>query len=248
LTSRAEPRGGLPGALALLTIVPLRRRRGLQAIAAWFPVVGALVGAAAGGVRLGLAPLLGRTPASVLAVAVLAGLTGALHLDGLADTFDGVGARGAGPQRRLAAMRDSSTGAFGVLAIVVWALLVVSALAPLAGLRALRALVAACAVGRWAALLHAGVTAPAGGDGLGATFTVSGVELAIAGAVAAGGAIALLGLGPGLAADAAAVLAAAALSGYARTALGGRTGDTLGATVAIAEAVALLVALGFWRA
>ena len=130
-TTKPRPLADAALAVAFLTIVPVRVRdpnASLARAAAFFPLVGAAVGAAAGGIRVAFQPLLGTGPATVLALVVLVGLTGALHQDGLADTADGLGARG-DRDRRLAAMRDSAIGAFGVLALIGWALLLATTLA-----------------------------------------------------------------------------------------------------------------------
>jgi adenosylcobinamide-GDP ribazoletransferase len=253
LEAGAEPRGalragwsGLAGAITFLTIVPVGSGGDVRRAAAWFPLVGAAVGALAGGVRAGLQPLVGATAATVVAVAALVIVTGALHQDGLADTFDGLGVRG-DRDRRLAAMRDSSVGVFGALALIGWTLLVVVVVDQLTAARAVEALTAAAALGRWAALLHAAWSPPARVEGLGAGFAVSPVALAAATAVAVAVAFALCGLGPGLAAIAGSLIVAALSVPYVRATLGGRTGDTLGATVALAEVVACTVLLGVWQ-
>ena len=241
----------LANALAFLTIVPLRApdpgARGLAGASAFFPLVGALVGALAGATRALTADAFGPLTASVLAVLVLAVVTGALHLDGLADTADGLGARGGGAERRLAVMRDPRVGTFGVLALVAWALLLTSALAELSDRDALVALIAAGAASRWALLLHAMAAPPARPDGLGAAFRVPAVTLAAATAVAAGVALLACGALPGLAALGAAALAALATTTGAHRLLGGRTGDTLGATAALSEAAAVLALLAIWH-
>jgi adenosylcobinamide-GDP ribazoletransferase len=237
-------------ALAFLTVVPVRTRapgpRGLGGAAAFFPLVGAAVGALAGGVRAAFDPLLGPTPATLLALVALVGVTGALHQDGLADTADGLGVRG-DRDRRLAAMRDSALGAFGVLALIAWALLMLAALQPLPVHHALAALIAAAALARWAALLHAVATPPARAEGLGATFAPSRAALATATVTALAATGLAAGPLPGLAAVAVALAAAALSILTARRALGGRTGDTLGATVALAELLVCLTLLGVWR-
>jgi adenosylcobinamide-GDP ribazoletransferase len=235
-------------AVGLLTVIPIRARtepRGLGGAAAWFPAVGALVGLGAGAVRVAAEPTLGAGVAAVLAVAVLVAITGALHQDGLADCADALGARG-GRERRLAVMRDSSTGAFGTLALALWALLYVAALAALPRHDAIRTLAVAAALGRWAAVVHSAASAAARPEGLGAAFAPGRMGLAAATTSAAGLAIAL-GPASGAAALAAAALIAAATTAWARDALGGHTGDTLGATVALAEVTAALVLLGFAR-
>ncbi|HTU78448.1 MAG TPA: adenosylcobinamide-GDP ribazoletransferase [Solirubrobacteraceae bacterium] len=245
---RAAPWSGLPGAIAFLTIVPIPGAAAtteLAAAAGWFPLVGAAVGAFAGGVRVGAQQLLGRTPATVLAMIALVVVTGALHQDGLADTADGLGARG-GRGRRLQAMRDSATGVFGALALIGWALLLLSTLASLDASRALLALIVACALGRWAALAHAIATPAARAEGLGAALRVGRLAFAAGSGVSIALALALCGLAPGAAAIGAALLLAALSALFARQTLGGRTGDTLGATVALTEVLVCTTLLALW--
>lgn len=232
-------------ALAFLTVIPVRLRDGgrpLGDAAAWLPVVGALVGGLAGLTRYYGEPLFGPAVASVLAVIVLVGVTGGLHQDGLADCADGLGVRG-DRERRLAVMRDSAIGTFGALALIGWALLLVTALSTLSDADALRALVIAAIVGRWAALAQAAVAPQARPDGLGARFAVRRSTVALASATSAGAAVLLLGLLHGLAVFAAGAFVALLVTSWTRRALGGRTGDTLGATVAIVEVAVCLTAL-----
>jgi adenosylcobinamide-GDP ribazoletransferase len=257
---------GLARAIAFLTIVPVGAAAGdgLSDAAGWFPLVGAAVGALAGGVRVLCGGLVGATVATVLAMIALVIVTGALHQDGLADTADGLGARNPlGPRqpgsatgaagaaatraRRLDVMRDSSTGVFGALALIIWALLLLTSLAALDGDRALRALVVACALGRWAALVHAAATPAARADGLGAALHVGRLAVGTATVVSAIGALAIAGLAPGAAAIGAGALVAGLSVLFARRTLGGRTGDTLGATVAITEVAVCTALLAVWQ-
>jgi adenosylcobinamide-GDP ribazoletransferase len=235
-------------ATTFLTIVPLRVRAGAQSrwTPAWFPVVGALVGAIAGGVRYGFDSLLGALPASVLAAATLVVCTGALHQDGLADLADGLGVRG-DRARRLAVMRDPQVGTFGVLAVGLSLLALVSALSGLARDDALAALVLACALGRSSALVHAVLAPPARAHGLGAGFAVERAPLAVASAIALGLALALEHPAPAASSLAAAVVVAGVLAASARRSLGGRTGDTLGACIALVEVAVAFVLLGWSR-
>jgi len=266
LSARAEPvavRGarlrlrrawaGFAGAVTFLTIVPVRAgvarqdRFELAAAGAWFPLVGAGVGAFAGALRIACQPLFGRGPGTVLALAGLVTITGALHEDALADTADGLGVRG-DRARRLEVMRDSRSGAFGVLALVGWALLMFTSLVALAAGHALRALIVACAGARLVALLHCSGAPPARPDGLGAALEVKRRSLAIA--VLSAVAIMLAAAGaPARGALSAAVCAAvSALSAVlARRAIGGSTGDTIGAAVALTEAAICLALLASWR-
>ncbi len=236
-------------ALAFLTIVPLPgallRRGSFAAAVAWFPLVGALVGALAGGLREAFDPLLGATAATVLAVAGLVVVTGGLHQDGLADSADGLGVRG-DRERRLAVMRDSAIGVFGALALIGWALLLVSALAAIDATQALRALIAAGALARAAALIHGAATPPARPEGLGAGFTVSRPALGFGCITAAIASVAAAGPWRGLASIATALAVALLSTAWARRAVGGRTGDTLGATIALTELAVCLVLAGTW--
>jgi adenosylcobinamide-GDP ribazoletransferase len=242
--------GGAALAVGLLTVLPVPSTDAgegeLGRAAVWFPLVGALVGALAGGVRVLAQPLLGALPATAIALAVFIASTGALHQDGLADTADGIGARG-DAQRRLAAMRDSAIGAFGVLALLWWGLVLLTTLGSLSDVQALRALVVAGAVSRWAAVVHAAATPPARVDGLGAAFRVDSVPLAIASGLAIAVAVAASGPLAGAVALGAGFLTAALSVAWARRALGGRTGDTLGATIAIAELAICVTLLALWH-
>ena len=187
-------------------------------------------------------------PLAAALVAVLAGvlLTGALHEDGLADTADGLGARG-GRDKRLEVMRDSRSGAYGVLALVFSIGLRGAALAAApSALAGLGALVAAAAWSR--ALIPAAmqIMPPARADGLGAGAGQPDATIAATAAML-GIALALAGLG--LAAPLAVLAALAAAWGVvvlARRQLGGFTGDVLGAIQQCAEAAMLLAAAGAW--
>jgi adenosylcobinamide-GDP ribazoletransferase len=236
---RAVRRAGsqLALAVAFLTILPVRLRRAdvsLGGAAAWFPAVGALIGAIAGAVRVGAEPLFGPAAATVLAMVALVVVTGALHQDGLADAADGLGARG-DRERRLTVMRDPATGVFGTLALVGWALLLFTALEPLSARDAFAALVAAAALARWAGLLHAAGAPAARPDGLGAGFEVGTLALVLASACAVAAAAIAGGPLPGLAALGVALAFALLSVVAARRLIGGRTGDTIGATVAVVE-------------
>jgi len=234
-------------ALAFLTILPVRARHGtLEHASSWFPLVGALIGALAGGVRAAADPLVGPAAATVLALVALVLVTGALHQDGLADTADGLGARG-DRERRVAVMRDPAVGVFGALALLAWALVVLTALEQLSAGAAAAAIVTAAAVGRWAALLHAAAAAPARADGLGAGFTPAASALLVATTATVAVAGAVSGPLPGLAALVAGAAVGAGSAAFVRRAVGGSTGDTLGATVAVAEAAVCVVLAAVWR-
>ena len=241
-----RPLAGLGLAITFLTIVPVRLREPvppLGAAGAWFPAVGAGVGASAGAVGYLAEPTLGTLVAVALAVTVLVVLTGALHLDGLADCADGLGVR-ADRTRRMAVMRDPTVGTFGVLALALWLVLVLAAVSGVDREHLLRALVVMAATGRWAALLHAASAPPARRDGLGSGFQVDVLALGVATLLAAAAALAGAGIGPGLAALATGGAVAGLVTAWSRAQLGGRTGDSLGATVALTEAAVAVLLLG----
>src|SRR5579864_5022182 len=130
-----EPARAGVAAVAFLTRLPAGRLVVLDGAdvargAALFPFVGAAIGAAVGGVAYGLAQAVPSLAAAGIAIALGALLTGALHLDGLADAADALGARTRG--RALEVMRDHATGAYGATALVLDLLVKVSALASLA--------------------------------------------------------------------------------------------------------------------
>jgi adenosylcobinamide-GDP ribazoletransferase len=242
----ADWQGDALRAVAFLTRFPLAPRPaepGALARAAWaFPLTGILIGAF-GGVVFALAdrldlPILATALLAVLATAVA---TGGLHEDGLADTVDGLGG-GADKAQALAIMRDSRTGAFGVLALIFSVGLRAAALAALADTRvAIAALIAAHALSRGLLPAVMRVLDPARPDGLAANAGKPGVHtVAIAAAIGVVTAAAALGLPQALIASALAVLAVAAVALLARQRLGGYTGDILGAAQQAAEIVMLL--------
>jgi adenosylcobinamide-GDP ribazoletransferase len=241
---------GPPLALAFLTRIPVRlpehEHFDLGPALAWFAVVGAGIGALAGALRLVTTGLLGTGPSTVIAMIALVAVTGALHQDALADTADGLGVRG-DRARRLAVMRDSSVGAFGVCALVLWALLLYAAVAPLTESHGLIALTCAGASGRAAAVAHGWAAPPARRDGLGAGLGATWPRALAALVLAAAITVAVAGPARGALCCAVMVGAATLTAVAARRGLGGSTGDTLGATVAIGEVAVCLALLATWR-
>jgi adenosylcobinamide-GDP ribazoletransferase len=232
-----------------LTIVPLPDCAPADAMAlgrsaAWFPIVGVLLGLGlAGGDRV-LSWLFPPILAALLTVTAWKLVTGGLHLDGLADSLDGL--MGRDRAERLQIMRDSRIGVFGAVGLILTLLLELTALAGLPpGLR-WRALVAVPAVGRAAPPLLAWVFGSARGDGQGAAFArgTGRRGAGLAALLAFGIALFVLGAA-GVAAFgfAAAVVIAVAIFLAAR--LGGLTGDSLGAAVELAE-LGMLLAVAAW--
>ncbi|MFT4036032.1 MAG: adenosylcobinamide-GDP ribazoletransferase [Patulibacter sp.] len=259
-----SPFRALAAAWLLLTIIPLpgvvTRRLTVDDWArgaAAFPLVGVALALLVGGAWAGARELFGVLVGGVVAVLASAILTAALHLDGLADCADALGARGAGEERRsrrLEIMRDSSIGTYGALALVGALLLQIGALVTLEMQTAggpLVALAVALPAARTAAVCHAFALPPARTDGLGAAFIVSAgacaVAVGCAGLLAAATAVGCaafdwFGFVPAapLAGVAGAVVGGSLVTVCSARGLGGRTGDTLGATVVVAETFALL--------
>jgi adenosylcobinamide-GDP ribazoletransferase len=243
---------GLVTAFTFLTVIPVPaaivpEQFDLGAALPWFPLIGALVGAIGGGVRIGLTPVLGAGPASALAIAAIVVVTAALHLDGFADCCDGLTARG-DRERRLAIMHDSRLGSYGIVAIVCWALTLYATLTALSATHALLALTAAGAGSRFAAVLHGRLAAPARSEGLGAALGVNALRTILAAtlAVVIAGAV-TRGIVPTvLAVGVAAVIAGMTAAG-ARSLIGGSSGDTLGGTMVLSELAVCLALLALWH-
>lgn len=248
---------GLRLAVGMLTVVPAgvpvrvdRQAAGRAMVLA--PVAALVIGAAAAGV-LALVELARPDAgllAAVLAVAAVVGMSAALHLDGLADTADGLGSR-RDRQSMLRIMRQGDVGPFGVTAVVLVLLVDVAALtACVTGGTGWQSVLVAVAASRltlpWAC--RAGIQA-ARPEGLGALVAGTvrlGPALTISLLTAVGSVVLLVSSGTGAAIAAAGSVVAAAGTGScvvsaARRKLGGITGDVLGCAVELGFAAALIV-------
>lgn len=209
---------------------------------AWFPVVGAMLGLALGGVwwvadRLWAAPV-----AAAVVIAADLALTGMLHFDGLVDSADGLLPpleRG----RRLEVMADPAAGAFGVgVAVVVvllrWASLAALAPAPW--------LLAALWCGSRLVMAVVASTVPyARPGGLAGAFLTGGRRVPVAGVLLVVLLAALAG-GDGMAGVVALGVLAAGVVALAVRRIGGFTGDVLGAAGVVGETAGLLAAAARW--
>jgi adenosylcobinamide-GDP ribazoletransferase len=209
---------------------------------AWFPLAGAAMGlVVAGGLHLAQ----GHAPApfaGALAAAALAWLSGGLHLDGLADLFDGLSGGHGDRERILAIMRDGRIGAHGATALLLVLIVKAAALSELFLRGDPWVIVAAPAVARFAVVPLVVYFPYAREEGLGKAFrgTAGLREVAIAALLAAA---ALAPAVPrSLAAAAVALLVAAALALRVNRRLGGLTGDVYGAAIELAELAFLSMA------
>jgi adenosylcobinamide-GDP ribazoletransferase len=230
-------------ALGFLTILPCPRYEStpedLGRSSGWFPLAGALLGVLLAAAHAGLALLLPPLAAASFAAVLWAFLTRGLHLDGLADTFDGIGG-GYCRKSRLAIMKDSRLGTFGGIAVASALLMKVSLLAGTERTAALQALFLAPVLGRWAILFAMRFFPSARPGGMGDLFRkgctnrclYTGTAAAVLLAAASGGmtGIMLLPLVP---------LFALLFSRWLASLLGGLTGDSYGAVCELSEILSL---------
>ena len=248
VSTLAELRDDVLAAASFLTRLPVARfaspdtgllARSMRA----FPIVGIAVGLIGWAVfALAGALALPAAIAALLALVATVLTTGALHEDGLADTFDGFG--GSTPERKLEIMRDSRIGTYGASALAMSLMLRIAALASLAGpAQVALALVAAHAGARAMLPLFLYWVPPARPDGLSAEAgRPSGSSVAAAGLL---GLMVLAGSFGAARSVAALVLLLVVLAIMRRLCLaqiGGQTGDTAGALEQVSEIAILLTA------
>jgi len=234
----------LRAAVSFLTVLPVANADGgpgERLGRAYFHAIGALIGLAAG-VAYGVAaavttPLLG----GAVAVAVLALMTGALHLDGLADSIDGLMTHG-DAARRLEVMRDPRLGSYGVTAIAVVLLLEVAAISSMSPVRALAGLAIAGALSRLATLAIITFVPYVRPAGLGvAAWDRRHRSLDLAVGAASAAIVCLLDWKRALVALPLVALVGVSLAVVARRRVGGATGDVCGAAAELCQLAALLV-------
>ncbi len=245
--SRQHPVRDAALAVSLLTIVPTRVRwpeSGGTQVAGWFPAVGGLLGLLGYGIAkaVEVAPFLRPAPLVLagLIVLVCALATRLLHFDGLADVADGYwGSHD--PERRLEIMSDSHTGAFGAAAVSLFSILLVAAVGSILAAPHEVPLLIVPVFSRFAATAAAWLGKPARTGGLGRSVMGSPSALAVIVAVATLGLAtyaAWLGFqGAGLALSGVGLLLALGVPHVLALRFGGVTGDVMGASVLITEAL-----------
>lgn len=226
-------------ALQFLTRLPTPRLANAQPddlprSAVYFPLVGTLIGAFVTLTVWGFGHI---TPwvGALAGVAMWAWITGGLHLDGLGDVADALGASHGKPERFQEVLRDPHVGSFAVIAIALQIAAKLVLLAALPMTSAIWALLLIPAWARWGPLVWSRMASPLG-PGLGARFAsgidgwpavVWGVALVVASAWVA----------PYLLS---ALVVVGAIGCYWRWRLGGITGDCLGASIEVTESLLLL--------
>jgi len=234
-------------ALQFLTRLPVgdtsHDARSLGLAPLCFPLVGAVIGGLLWLAHLVLAPWLPVVVERTLLLVLGIGLSGALHLDGLSDTVDGL-VGGRDRESTLRIMQDPHAGSIGTAAVLCTLLLKQSALVALPTALLGASLLAACIVGR-SALLGSLLLSPARATGWAHGFAQprSGARLAVLALGAAGAPLVLLGP-RGLSAAVAAALASAWVLRAGVRRLGGVTGDVCGAAGELAETAFLVAATG----
>jgi adenosylcobinamide-GDP ribazoletransferase len=230
-------------AFTLLTIFPMGKQSPPEPgdtgrAAFWFPWVGAVIGfiTAAGWEFFHL--ILPIIPAAVLTLIFWVVMTGALHLDGLADCCDGMFSS-ARPERRLEIMSDSRLGTFAAVGLILFLILKLAALNTLTSTNLFFVLIFSSTLSRWFVLL-AGRQPIARPEGMAADFAAGLTNTSIlAGAVLP---VALIFWG-GWPAALAAIIASLAVTGifaFARSRIGGVTGDVFGLIIEVTELMVLL--------
>ena len=217
----------------------------LRRAAAFFPLVGACVGAITSVTILLGAQLWPVWLAVIVALAVEARLTGAFHEDAVGDAFDAFGG-GFTRERVLEILKDSRLGSYGVLALVLALLLRAGATSTLPLERIAPAVVAAAAFGRWCGvvLLWRAPTIPERAGLSRDLGRVGGSEVAIGGLFAAASLV-WLGMEAPRGAIAALLFAGVAIpwtTRYVTRRIGGATGDAVGTLTYVVQVATLLAA------
>lgn len=245
----------LNGALiAIEFLTPLRFRsvqtyedRTFAEALGWYPFAGLVIGLALALLDRGLDRLLTPPTTAALLVAFLALASGGLHLDGVADTADGMAVQG-DRARRLGVMSEGNTGPAGVMALVLVLLVQWAAISSLPSDARFAALVIAPVLARWTVVPVGLLFEPARPRGLGHAIneglwpiaaplaTVIGLAVAVATFGVAG--VVLLALAAG---------SAILIAGAASRMLHGVTGDVFGAGIEVAQVVVWLGIVGALR-
>jgi adenosylcobinamide-GDP ribazoletransferase len=208
----------------------------------FFPIVGLILGAMAAGCAWLLSCVFPPIVVATMTVTVLAVITRGLHLDGLADTADGFGSV-SDRQRTLDIMKDSYTGAMGVIAIVCISLLKVVSLSVLEAEALWQSVLLMVLISRSMMTLPISLLPYARKEGgLGKLFCRTRSPFNAVRAVLVALAVGWLIAGfAGIAAAMASVVVTMAFGHYCQWKIGGVTGDTIGATSEMIETVTALI-------
>jgi adenosylcobinamide-GDP ribazoletransferase len=232
--------------MQFLTIIPLPfdtrcQKADLGRATACFPLVGLTIGGLLVGVNWLIEPWLAPPLTAALLITILAAVTGALHLDGLADVCDGLAARG-NRERFLAVMKDSHVGAVGAVGLVLGLLLKWQSLLAVPAGITWQALLLFPIMGRFTQVLAMAGAKHARQEGLGAAI-IQGMatrHLLVAFCITVAACLLLLPV-KGMIALIAVFAVTLVIRGYFQNRLGGLTGDIVGCISEITEIVALII-------
>ena len=257
-------------ALKFLTIIPIDRDDRIKPkdfgwVVFWFPVVGFCIGIFLSIAYLSLYFFFPNLIADALIILIYIAITGALHLDGLADTCDGIWG-GWDKEKRLKIMKDSRIGVFGAIGLICMLGLKYIGLLSIGEINAIKyspfsdsvkcvscfaspVLVTKCTVlilmpvvGRWAQVCAAGLTKYARSESGTGSFILEGTTLKhiIYTSIIPLFLIWLFYNLSGFIIFAIIIIFTLIWIWYIKKKIGGMTGDTLGATNEIAELLYLL--------
>ncbi|HAS05070.1 MAG TPA: adenosylcobinamide-GDP ribazoletransferase [Dehalococcoidia bacterium] len=231
-------------ALQFLTIIPMpfKKEPEMREIASslvFFPIVGLLIGLLLFLANWGLGAVFSPVITATLTLVLWVLISGAMHLDGLADSCDGLA--GSTAEKRLEIMKDSHTGAFGVVGISLLLLVKFAAMVSLSGWD-WEALLLAPVFGSWAMVLSITAFPYARKNGVGQAFKqgATALKLVIASLITLAAAVLLVGWW-GIVMMAVICLVTITIGSFFKSRLGGLTGDTYGAVKEVNEAVVLIV-------
>ncbi|MBN2568751.1 MAG: adenosylcobinamide-GDP ribazoletransferase [Deltaproteobacteria bacterium] len=244
---------GFVTALQFLTIIRISKNHviseeQLGSSMAWFPLVGLVIGLILAGVRFLLVFVLPFPVADVLVIATLVIVTGALHLDGFADTIDGL-AGGKDKERTLAIMRDSRIGSFAVAGLTLLLLLKVFALIGVPENVKIKAIIIMPVLGRWSTVQLASFFNYArSGSGTALVFIqfAERKEYLVSTLITAAILIGFLQL-RGLAVMLLTAAATLFIGFFFKRRIGGVTGDIMGASCELNEVLCLLLICGLFN-
>ena len=228
---------------SFLTIIPTTNSN-LETIAKYmylFPIVGIAIGLLVGSIGFGLSFFLDPLIVSLLVVASLTIVTGIHHTDGLADFADGLMVKGT-KEKKLAAMKDLSTGSAGIVSIVLYMIGLIIALSLITGYQLFLAILLSEIFAKFSMVLMAclGKSASLGTNSPFVELMKNKKKLAFASIitiiplVVLGGTAGMLIFGVGIAVT-------IFLVAISSRSFGGITGDVLGATNELTRITSLLV-------
>ena len=234
-------------AIVFLTRIPVGVGRNgppqLSRTVPWFPIVGAGIGALVGLVYLALNQALPATVSATVAVSFGVAITGAFHIDGLADCADAF-AGGTTVERRLEILKDSRLGTYGTSALALVLLIEMAALAALDPNTGLRSLISAYAIGRGASVCVMILSRKSVREGLGADYIseLNRIRCAL-GILTVVVAVFLINGTQGLLLPVFAVPATLLMWAWSYRSIGGVVGDSLGAITQLSQTSVLIGAV-----